>query len=1311
MQTIGDVYHFLKSFDGDLKAWICNHMNKDGEPDESYSGCLQETIFTLFASLRLFPQLSNYTPCTGNFGLRTIKELKSIEEIFENKIRAVGDGACDFTAINRESKSILGTTSKYKRKFTAKELDLDGLVLGLTRRYSEYNKKQICVVIPSRDDFVTMQNRMRDSTSSRFEPTASDDEHFIHDAIVIDHDDLEAAFNKFKLYDHKTTKKTSELKGVHQEYTVWKNIKMKKMGEKCVLYAHMPRSGKTFMMVGSFKADNRSNYLVITTAPNETVYDYKKACKGHGYKVTHLGAKTKPITEGKNIILVSKQFLDRHDDIDWLKDLQIDMAFVDEGHYGGTTELAQDSLRLYAPDAFTVFMSATPDKIKYAYDIPESNIIRWDQEDIKLCQNINNPQSRIRLEEKYGPDFIEILNTFSDHQIKNKYLEYPDMHILTQSLTDDVKTEIITETEGTSYGISNTAILSMTTDKKNFQEPVQVMERIAFPIFGKLGKYTPDPKYPNPYMKRIADICKNSKSRYIGDRSGKVKVVLAFLPPNNINQTSEALINLLMNAGDLGYDKRFSDQYIVVSINSKKSGKPKDIIKNAVKQANNEGKDVLVLSGKQCHMAATIKECDIVLLLNDITSYDMIKQMMYRSMSPQPNKKFGFVVDLSLDRVLDTVVSEFASNLYSSSMSRKEALKYILLSKIVNINADTWIYKPGDHHDQITKIAEKLDNLYISNGYHSILRNMNRLADACFELSNEQALRLGLVSMKSNETVKIAGKDLVETIQDGIERKNYEHADNVSESEPTVIEKKENFIDILRFIIPFFSFITSHHEESSFLGMCNIIENDQELKKICIDHISTLALKGISSDTILKNLVDVYTELGMSDAVELNKTISNVKELVFKNRNDRHQMSKLLDEILLVHKNEKKMNAEIATPKELRVQMVDKVPESFWKNPSHKVLESSVGKIGFLNEIIDKFMVGLESVIPYANERYKHIVEKCVYFSDKNQCNIHIVKAILDPENAYKLNINVGDTVDDDMKFFNGLGEALPPNDFDLVIQNPPYNDSSGNKGANHTLWDKFTIKAIESWLKPGGYLVAVHPGNWRQGNSEVFPLFKEKQLCYLEIHNSTDGQKTFKCGTSYDWYILENTSRYTKTAVVGEDDVRSEIDMGDWTFLPNMMHDYIKGLMTNDVTNRLDITRDRSVYGTDNKKGLVSKEKTDKYCYPLINSIKKDGSIDFRYTCDDTRAAKGQLPQFGRTKFIFCNGAGCYKDMTGDIGFTEWGFAIYDTPENVEKIEMAFKTQEFTNILNAIKIIPSQKCNPEVMKLFRKDFWKDLLV
>jgi hypothetical protein len=423
MQTIGDVYHFLKSFDGDLKAWIRNHPNKER---------VHEAVFVILASLGLIPEVSKYVPCKGNFGTGALEELLDVEELFEESIFRGGDGGSDYSAIKRESRSILATTAKYLFDFIYEDLHMDKLVAAFSVVYPQYENKRACIVIPDRRDFEKMKAGIHQTTNSRAKV-------WLDNSIVIDHDDIQAAFNKFKLHKFKTTKKPSELQGVHQEYTVWKNIKMKKMGEKCVLYAHMPRSGKTFMMVGSFKADNRSNYLVITTAPNETVYDYKKACKGHGYKVTHLGAKTKPITEGKNIILVSKQFLDRHDDIDWLKDLQIDMAFVDEGHYGGTTELAQDSLRLYAPDAFTVFMSATPDKIKYAYDIPESNIIRWDQEDIKLCQNIDNPQSRIRLKEKYGPDFIEILNTFSDHQIKKKYLEYPDMHILTQSLPDDLQ--------------------------------------------------------------------------------------------------------------------------------------------------------------------------------------------------------------------------------------------------------------------------------------------------------------------------------------------------------------------------------------------------------------------------------------------------------------------------------------------------------------------------------------------------------------------------------------------------------------------------------------------------------------------------------------------------------------------------------------------------------------------------------------------------------------------------------------------------------------------------------------------------------
>jgi hypothetical protein len=1281
MKTLGDVYKFLCSYEEDLKDWIQTHPNKER---------LHEAVFVIFATKGLIPAVSNYAPCKGNFGTATITELNSVDELFEESIFRGGDGGSDYTAIDRKSKSIMGTTAKYLTNFTYEDLDIDKLVAAFAAVYQDFEHKRVCIVIPDRHDFDVMRRNIHRTTGSRANG-------WLDDAIVVDHDDLEAAFRRFKMHEADVKCVSSSLRP-HQLFTVRKTVQLKESGVKHILYAHMSRSGKTYMMRGSIELDGGSNYLVVTTAPNETYQQYKDLFKNLGFNVTRLTPSVEPITEGRNVIITSKQFLDGKD-ILWLKQLNFDMVFVDEGHHGGTTDLAQGALEMYAPDTFTVFMSATPQKIKHAYDIPDAHVIHWDLEDVTLCKNINRPETFARFEEKYGGEFIDLFRTFSNHQIKTEYSQFPEMHILTQTLPDDIKSQIVSEVNGSSYGYSMTATFGLTSDKKGFQRPDEV-SKLFYCLFGKHGTRIPDPVYENCFMKRIEDVCKETGSRYIGDSSDDVKVVMAFLPGDNINPISKALGHRLMNDTHLGYRRQFSEQYDIVSINSKVTSNPKQVIADAVAKARNSGKEgVLVLSGSQCHMAVSVQECDVVLLLNDRSSYEMVLQMMFRAMTEAPRKKCGFVVDMSLDRILDTVVSEYASNLTNSSLSRGEALKYLLTSKIVNINADEWVHIPGDHQKQITTIAEKLDHLYITNGHKSILKNLDRLKERNFQLTKEQELCLGLRHMRGTGKIRITGKDPIESIRDGIERKIYGDEHDVPKEK---MEKRENFADILRFVVPLFSFITCRHRESSFLGMCEMIDADPDLKKICTDHISTWTFESIDNESILKNLMSIYSELGMHGDKDLNTMIGHVKELVYENRHDRHEMSKVLDDILLVHKNEKKMNAEIPTPNILREKMVDKVPESFWQNPSHKVLESSVGKIGFLNEIIDKFMNGLKGIIPDEKERYKHIVEQCLYFADKNQSNIHIVKAILDPDDVFKLNANIGDTLD--MVFWNGQGVALSDNYFDLVVQNPPYNDGSGNKGAHHTLWDKFTIKAIEKWLKPGGYLVAVHPGNWRQGEDAIFDIFKEKQLHYLEIHNSNDGQKVFKCGTSFDWYLLENSPRSTKTIVVGEDGAQSEIDMGEWSFLPNMMHEYVRDLMTTDATDRLDITRDRSVYPTE-KKGLVSKDQTETFCYPLINSIKKSGVIDYRYTCDNTKGG-----QFGRPKFIFCNGAGHYKDKTGEVGFTEWGYAIYDTPDHIDQIEIAFKNEKFKKLLDAIKIIPSQKCNVKVMKQFKKDFWRHLI-
>ena len=120
-------------------------------------------------------------------------------------------------------------------------------------------------------------------------------------------------------------------------------------------------------------------------------------------------------------------------------------------------------------------------------------------------------------------------------------------------------------------------------------------------------------------------------------------------------------------------------------------------------------------------------------------------------------------------------------------------------------------------------------------------------------------------------------------------------------------------------------------------------------------------------------------------------------------------LSLFIDKFLIPHENEKKQNAEVSTPACLRKEMLDKIPIEFWKTPK-KVFEPCSGKAGFLIDIVDKFMEGLKEKFEDEEERYRVIVEECLYYSDINKQNIFIANLLLDPYKKYKLNANEGDT-------------------------------------------------------------------------------------------------------------------------------------------------------------------------------------------------------------------------------------------------------------------------------------------------------------
>ena len=425
----------------------------------------------------------------------------------------------------------------------------------------------------------------------------------------------------------------------------------------------------------------------------------------------------------------------------------------------------------------------------------------------------------------------------------------------------------------------------------------------------------------------------------------------------------------------------------------------------------------------------------------------------------------------------------------------------------------------------------------------------------------------------------------------------------------------------------------------------------------------------------------------MKDDKETNQIIRTVKELFMKNIKNNIELSKLIDKYLIPQELEKKSNAEVSTPFKLRQEMLDKIPVEFWTSKK-KVFEPCAGKGGFIVDIIDRFMNGLEKAIPDEKERYKTIVEKCLYFSDINSTNIFVCKLLIDPYNEYKLNYNEGNTLELDI------------DGFDAVIGNPPYQNSNNNKGSGNTLWNLFVEKSLNVWLIKKGLLLFVHPKGWRQIKSKTGNLMKEKQILYLNMNSVSKGLETFKCATDYDYYLIENIDTYKKTYI---DDYKNK----KYDYTINKKLKFIPNHSLNEVYSLVDIVDDngflssKTVYETRRK--WMSKNETDEYKYPCVYSINS------KYVISKKWSSRNDNGHFNITKFIFSNGNGSYKDYNGEYGLTEWAYAITCKKEDMNNVEKSFNSVEFNNIIDAINLT-SNKYNYNVLKLFKKDFWKEFI-
>ena len=275
------------------------------------------------------------------------------------------------------------------------------------------------------------------------------------------------------------------------------------------------------------------------------------------------------------------------------------------------------------------------------------------------------------------------------------------------------------------------------------------------------------------------------------------------------------------------------------------------------------------------------------------------------------------------------------------------------------------------------------------------------------------------------------------------------------------------------------------------------------------------------------------------------------------------------------------------TPISCVEEMISKIPESFWEKKDVKILDPCCGCGNF------------PLVIYYKLRKYHekdYILKNILYFNDTNNDRINVLQKIFDDSlNIYN---------EDYLKFNSTLK-------FDLIVANPPYAKllPDGKRASkNHNLIGSFIEKSLEL-LNIHGYLLYITPDNWMSlaDRNTLIGDLTELQIVYLNIHIA---KKYFKkVGSSFVWYLIENTPSYKDIQIEGvwnkkiyTDSVKSE----KRSYIPLYYNRIIQSILHKTIDNKsipkfsVQTSSDLHKY---TKKQFISSIQDDQHTYKLIHT------------------------------------------------------------------------------------------------------------
>jgi hypothetical protein len=246
--------------------------------------------------------------------------------------------------------------------------------------------------------------------------------------------------------------------------------------------------------------------------------------------------------------------------------------------------------------------------------------------------------------------------------------------------------------------------------------------------------------------------------------------------------------------------------------------------------------------------------------------------------------------------------------------------------------------------------------------------------------------------------------------------------------------------------------------------------------------------------------------------------------------------------------------------------------------------------------------------------------------SEINKKNVLICKQIFDINNEYELNIYAGNTLECNFeKVFNVIH-------FDIIVGNPPYNkDVSKNNAKGQVLWTSF-VNFSFNILKNNGYLVFIHPPNWRKPKHELQNIFFNNQILHLKIMSDTSANKIFKCSIRVDYYVLQKTNIHKDTIICDElnNVVNFKIN-NDTIYIPNYGIN-IHNKLNNIKINKLICINPRS---HDTTRKFVSKKEDDIHTFKLLNTVSSKGNT-YYYSSKIHPAQNIKKVMFSNGRYVY---------------------------------------------------------------------------